>query len=324
MEWIFKTKGIINHYNEAIHPGTQPIRILNYMNLHMFANTHSDFAKELEKTIDANKISKKINITYGETKINRTPYIKVDDRSIHLDETFLSYLWCVCHSIYVIYIQEIDYPRCNAIIGHEHYKIEPDISAKAYELFDYAKSLISNYTKWDPDYFPNPEKYLAENRDYIEQPNGFYTEAVKFILCHEYTHAVKHIDKLNTGQYENSHYIEFEKEADYDAIELLKKGIFPNKINELAVHIGITLGILSMFFFSAKTSGVRHPNTEDRLVAALEQLNLDSDTPCWGIALIGLRLWSEQFELNLKANYNLTDKDAFYDFIAQIKANTNA
>lgn len=323
MEWIFKTKGIINHYNEKIHTGTQPIRILSYMNLHMFINTHPDFANELEENIENNKLSKTINITYGETKINRTPYIKTDDRAIHLDETFLSYLWCVCHSIYTIYIQEVDFPRCNSIRGYEHYKIEPEILEKAYELFDYAKSLIVCYTKWDVENLPNPEIYLAENRNYIEQPNGFYTEAIKFILCHEYTHAIIHIDKVNAGGYENSHYIEFEKEADYNAIELLKKGIFANKINELYVQIGITLGILSMLFFNAKTTGVRHPNTEDRLVSALEQLDLDQDAPSWGFALVGLRLWSDQFNLNLKIDVKLSDKDAFYHLVQQIK-DTNA
>ncbi|MBF4491530.1 hypothetical protein IR010_03185 [Flavobacterium sp. MR2016-29] len=323
MEWILKTKGIINHYNENIHTGTQPVRILNHMNIYMFTNTHPDFATELETTIDDNKISRTINITYGESKINRTPYIKNDDRAIHLDETFLSYLWCVCHSIYTIYIQEIDFPKSNAKIGHEHYKVDGEILAKAYKLFDYAKSLIVDFTKWDVENLPNPEIYLAENRDYIEQPNGFYTEAIKFILCHEYTHAIKHIDKVNAGGFENSHFIEFEKEADFDAIELMKKGIFPNKINEFYVQIGITIGILSMFFFKAKTTGARHPNTEDRLVTALEQLNLDANAPSWGLALIGLRLWSNQFELNLKIDEKLGDKDAFYDLIKQIK-NTNA
>lgn len=323
MEWIFKAKGIINHYNKSIHFGTQPIRVLNHMNLHMFLNTHPEFAQELEKTIKNNKLSQTINISYGETKINRTPFIKNDDRAIHLDETFLSYLWCICHSIYTIYIQEIDYPMCNKLRGYEHYKIDENVNSKAYELFDYAKQLIVDFIKWDVDNLPNPENYLAENRDFIEQPNGFYTEAIKFILCHEYTHAVKHIDQINDNNYENSHFIDFEREADFDSIELLKKGIFPNKINELAVHVGITLGILSMFFFRAKTTGVRHPNTEDRLVNALEQLNLDETSPCWGIALIGLRLWSDQFNLNLTIK-ELSDKDALYDLIAQIKASTNA
>jgi len=104
----------------------------------------------------------------------------------------------------------------------------------------------------------------------------------------------------------------------------MKKGIFPNKINELAVHIGITIGILSMFFFSPKTTAKKHPNTEDRLVTALAQLELPDDTPCWGIALVGLKLWSDQFGLNLTWDSNLTEKQAFEIIVKQIKENTNA
>ncbi|WP_430467973.1 hypothetical protein [Winogradskyella ouciana] len=320
MEWIFKSTGEINHYNPHIHEGTQPIRVLNHMNVHMFINTHPNFAEELKKAINENGLSSKINIVFGETRIERTPYIRNDNKSIYLDETFLSYLWCICHTVWTVYIQEIDFPRCNSLNGKEVYKIDAQITEKAYDLFDYAKSLIVSYSKWDVDKMPNPEKYQAEYRDFIEQPNGFYTEAIKFILCHEYIHAIKHIDEINAGEYENSHFIEFEKEADYEAIELLKKGIFPNRINQIAVHVGITLGILSMLYFRPNTDAPRHPNTEDRLVVALNQLELSDDSPCWGIALIGMDLWAKQFDLGINWNTELNEKEAFEDFIAQIKA----
>ena len=78
-----------------------------------------------------------------------------------------------------------------------------------------------------------------------------------------------------------------------------------------------------MFFFKATTTGIKHPNTEDRLVSALNQLNLSADSECWGIALLGLELWGEQFNLNLKCNKQLNVKDAFEDMIKQIKENTN-
>lgn len=323
MNWISQDKGIINQYNEKIHVGTQPIRVLHQMNLLMFQNTHPNFTKELFNAVE-NGFSKTVNILYGETKIQHTPYIRNIDKSIFLDETFLSYLWCISHSLYTLYIQTIDYPRVNQLVGHNKYEVSNKNIEKAYELFNYAKYLIKEFDKWDIEKLPNPEKYLAENRDFIEQPNIFYTEAMKFILCHEYIHAIRHIDKINEGQYECSHFIEYEKEADYKAIELMKQGIFPSKINELAVHIGITIGILSMFYFKPTTSATKHPNTEDRLVKALEQLELDNTSPCWGIALIGFKLWSEQFNLNLNWDTSLSEKDAFAEVIKQIKENTNA
>ena len=321
MKFLFQRSGIIDQYKKH-HLGTQPIRVLNNMNLYMFMNTHPGFNNELATAIEQHGLSKKITINYGETKIEKTPYIHRVNKSIVLDETFLSYLWCICHSIYVIYLQTVDFPKVNKLAGYNKYPISQELITKAYELFDYAKSLISIFDKWDIDNMPNPERYLAEDRDYIEQPNMFYTEAMKFILCHEYMHAIKHIDKINSGEYEHSHFIEFEKEADYGAIELMKKGM-GTKSSAHPVPIGVTLGILSMFFFKSTTKALKHPNTEDRLVQALNQLELENDSPCWGIALVGLKLWSEQFGLSLHWDPLLPDKEAFNEVIRQIKATAN-
>ncbi len=324
MNWILQTQGLINHYNAELHVGNQPVRVLQHMNTYMFTNTHVDFFKELTKAIEEHGFSKTIHINYGDTMIEHSPYIRNADKSIHLDETFISFLWCVCHTVYTLYIQEIDYPRCNKLRGFEYYKVEQDKIDKANDLIAYAKSLIVDFTEWNKDELPNPEKYLAQNRDFIEQPNCFFTEAMKFILCHEYTHAIKHVDQINSGEIETSHYIEFEEEADFDAIELMKKGIYPSKMNELAIQIGITLGILSMFYFKATTTSTKHPNTEDRLVSALKQLELEDHSPCWGIALIGLNLWIEQFNLSYEWDKSLSDKDGFYSLIEQIKESTSA
>jgi hypothetical protein len=319
MNWIFQETGIINQYKEGLHFGTQPIRVLHEMNLFMFQNTNQNFINELTEAFDKYGFSNTINIVYGENPIKRTPYIKNDIKAIYLDETFLSYLWCISHSIYTIYIQTVEYPRANKTVGYAKHEISQCKIDKANEIFNYAKFIIKDFYKWDIDHMPNPEKYLAEDRDFIEQPSIFYTEAIKFILCHEYIHAIKHIDKIDINEYEESNFIEFEIEADYEAIELIKKGIFPSKENELAVHIGITIGLLSMFFFKQTTTQSKHPNKEDRFVTALDQLNLSENTPCWGIAIIGLKLWSEQFGLNLQFNLSLNDKEIFFQIIAQIK-----
>ncbi|ALR31791.1 hypothetical protein ATE47_15290 [Chryseobacterium sp. IHB B 17019] len=320
MEWMFQSKGLINHYDKSKHFGTQPIRILHKLNIYMFHFTHPDFRNELENAIRKHGLSNKLNIYYGEEKITFTPHIRNVDKVIEFHETFLSYLWCISHSVYTLYLQLIDFPRVNKAAGFEKYKIDPERIEKAYEVFNYGKSLIVDFVPWDKENLPNPEIYLAEERDYIEQPNIFYTHAVMFILCHEYIHAIRHIDEINSNTFEDSHFIEFEKEADFEAIELIKKGIHPTKINELGTTIGVTIGILAMLYFKPETTGKIHPNVEDRLVTALEQMNLSPDTPCWGIALIGIKLWSEQFGLDLTINFDLSEKDSFYDVIQQIKS----
>ncbi|WP_291067446.1 MULTISPECIES: phage exclusion protein Lit family protein [unclassified Empedobacter] len=325
MNWLSQTEGIINHYKEKYHFGNQPIRVLHYMNVYMFHMVHPTFVIELKKAIDIHGLSDKLDIIYGDEHIKFTPKIRNHDKKILLHETFLSYLWCISNSIYTLYLEEVDFPKCNALAGFEKYKVEQEKIDKAIDLFAYAKSLIVDYVPWDKENLPNPEIYKAEERDFIEQPNIFYTHAIMFILCHEYIHAIKHIDIINSQKLEDSHFIEFEKEADFEAIELLKKGIMPTKINELGITVGVTIGILSMFFFRSSTSSIKHPNTEDRLTSALEQMNLSDDTPCWGIALVGIKLWAEQFNLEINISQDLTEKESYYDVIKQIKRqNTNA
>lgn len=319
MNWIFQNTGLINRYNANINIGNQPIRVLHHMNLWMFQNTHPDFPNELSLAFDKNGLSKTIDIVYGDSKV-QGPFIRVQNKRIVLQETFLSYLWCITHSVYVIYVLKIEQPKINQQVGKEVYPENEEDLKKAEELFDYAKSLIVTYAKWDKETLPNPEIYLAQKRDLIEQPNCIYTEAVKFILCHEYTHGIKHLDILNSGkEIELSGYKKFEKEADSNAIELILKGIFPNRINELPIQIGITIGLLSMFYFKATTENKIHPKTEDRLVDAVEQMQISDNHDVWGIALVGLRLWDEQFGLDFKWKFEKTDKEQFYDLIKQIK-----
>ncbi|MDQ0639290.1 hypothetical protein QF042_002855 [Pedobacter sp. W3I1] len=68
-------------------------------------------------------------------------------------------------------------------------------------------------------------------------------------------------------------------------------------MGDIFVKVGIIVGLLSMLYFSANTTGVRHPNVEDRITNALESINIDDEHICWDIACIGLSLWEEQFDL---------------------------
>lgn len=224
----------------------------------------------------------------------------------------------------MLYLETIDYPRCNKLNGRTVYPIKQDNIDEANAIFKYAKQLIAYFDGWDKDDLPNPEKYLAENRNNVEQTNLFYTEAVKFILCHEFTHLKLHSDKI-TSNTAVSHYLEFEKEADENALKEIKKGInYVNspiyEVHRFAVEGGVVIAILSTLFFSAVTEGTKHPNIEDRLTFALEFLELDADHFAWEIACVGIKLWEEQFDLNF--NWGETQaygKKQYYEIIKQIK-----
>ena len=333
MDWIFQTHGTINHYKKDLHLGTQPVRVIHHMLTYMFQNTHPDFFKDLTKQIEEGKLHEELNLVFEEEPIIigngllRTPKINNDTRKIELHETFLSFLWCCTYSVFVTYIETIDYPRVNKENGEITHPINQSNIDKARELFNYAKYLIVDFQHWDKESLPNPEIYLAKNKTYVEQTNGYYTEAVKFILCHEFTHLKYHVDQID-NQTTNSHFLTFEIEADNNAIDMMKRGMGKNKspltiAHNLAIENGIVFGLLSMFFFSAKTEGIKHPNTEDRLTNALERLDLIDNPFAWGIACVGLQMWDEQF--GLKFNWSkipVLYKDQYYDIINQIKQRT--
>lgn len=333
MNWITQKKGLIDQYNSKIHKGKMPVRVLHWMNLFLFENSNQKFNKDLENALLSGKISKTIFLDDSDHPIIK-PYIRCDSRNIVINETFLSYLWCVCHTVYTLYIQTIDYPSLNKQEGRVRYPISEDIIQKAKDLFSYAKSLILVHDEWNKELLPNPEKYLAEERTFIEQPNMFYNEAVKFILCHEFIHAAKHLDELDKG-IDISHYLDFEKEADSEAIKILKtEPLINNEVlkklgfpeiplpphGEFITQIGVIMAILSMFYFKATTDGgVKHPDVEDRLLEAIDLLEIEDTSHCWGILIVGLTLWIEQFNLGLNINYDLSYKEAFYNLIEQIK-----
>ena len=331
MNWIFQKKGIINHYKPRIHVGTQPIRIINPMIVFMFQQTNPLFFTELKKEIENGKINKHLNLTYGRDAIRmengklRTPRVNGKTKSIELHETFLSYLWCSIYATYTTYLETVDFPRVNRINGTIIHPISQLNIEKSKEVFDYAKTLIVTFIDWDKNEIPNPEIYLAENRTFVEQTNLYYTEAIKFILCHEYTHLKsEHIEQLD-GDSDKSNYLKFEFEADNNAIDMMKRGFFPPNHfaaegQKLAIEVGIILGIISMFYFSANTEGIKHPNAEDRLTNALERLSLSDNHDAWGIACIGLKFWDEQFGLNFNWIENpVSYKDLYYNIISQIK-----
>lgn len=333
MSWITQKEGIINHHRDTDF-GTQPIRVLHWVCVYMFQNTNPTFYSQLKEEIASGRLNSKLDIIYGEECIRkedgrfRTPLANGNTKCIELHETFLSYLWCCTYSIYVTFLETIDYPICNRNAGYEKYPITQENIDKAQEVFDYARMLIVDFAEWDKNELPNPELLLAEKRNYVEQTNCFYTEALKFILCHEFTHLKHHIDEIDC-ETSISSYLEYEVEADNNAIDMMKAGMsyLPTPIaqsHRLASEIGIVVGILSMFFFSATTEGIRHPNAEDRLTNALERLDLINNPEAWAIACVGLKLWDNQFGHNFVwSNDPISYKDQYYLIIEQIKRRAN-
>jgi len=324
-EWLWQETGIIDHGKRANFPGTQPVRVLTHITVHFFQNTHVGFFDEIVKLVKQGKLDNHLDLQYGEVPIEnpaggyRTPKILNTTRTIQLHETFLSYQWCITHAIYTLFVETIDYPKVNAESGYTVKNISPEKIQKAKEVFDYAKYLIRYFDRWNKDELPNPEIYPATERDYIEQTNIFYSEGMKFILCHELAHAKKHLDNLPDESCQSC-FQEMEYEADNEAIDNILLGSGGER--KFIAEVGVVMGILSMIFFRSTTTGKKHPNVEDRLTNALERMQAPEDSVAWAFACVGLELWDEQFELNFdwKNKGNITYKELYFEIVNQLKA----
>jgi len=325
-KWLWQETGTIDHGKRVGLPGTQPIRALTHVTIHFFQNTHNAFFDEIVELVKSGKLDRQLDLQYGEVPIEirpgkyRTPGIVNSTRTIQIHETFLSYQWCITYAIYTLYLETIDYPTVNAAAGYIAKKISPDKVDKAKEVFNYARYLIKHFDHWDKDELPNPERYPAAERDYIEQSNIFFTEGMKFILCHELAHAKKHLDELPDDSC-ISCFQEMEYDADNEAIDNILLGAGQER--KFIAEVGIVLGILSMIFFRSTTTGTKHPNVEDRVTNALQRMGAVEDSIAWAFACVGLELWDEQFDLKFdwKAKGTITFRDLYFNIIEQIKSN---
>ena len=183
-------------------------------------------------------------------------------------------------------------------------------------MFKYGLSLIKGFSDWDKAQLPNPENHDVNETFYVERANGIFVFAINFILCHEFAHVEKeHIDKLKVGQVLKSHIMDFEKEADDRAIELMLLGV--NDETKKSIHVGILVGLCSMLFFRKETNSDSHPDTDDRIHTFLMKVNPPPEDALWGIATLSFKLWDNQFSKNFNWPKKVHDMKELYEHIRE-------
>jgi len=324
--WLTQTTGEINHHDPKQDIGNQPVRVLHKILKFFFYTSSESFAYELYTLMKGGGIKQEIKICTGDEPLIQSPtkqlLPQVDaNKQLEIHETFLSYVWCISYSMYILFNETVDYPNINISEGSEVYKQNPKEIQRAENLLEYGLSLIHDFKEWDKDKLPNPEIFQAELKDYTQQSSHMFTEAIKWILAHEYTHIRDHIDQL-TNTTTASHIFSWELEADESATEIMKKSIeHKDEDHSIFVHGGVVCAILSLLFLSSKSGSVDHPNTEDRLTHALEQLEIDDHNFSWGMACLGMKYWGNIYgkKIELKKAGN-SYKDLYYFIIKQIKS----
>ena len=188
------------------------------------------------------------------------------------------------------------------------------------ELFDYAKSLVRVFSKWNIEYFPNPEFFDRSSDEgfYIERNNDLYVEAMNFILFHEIAHAeFEHIKKKNVNSLNNEELKEMELEADSRAINLLLNQYRSKNLSDLSIIVGLAS---ILFCVQNLSGGNKHPDIDIRLENALQIINPADDSPVWAFLVLFIKLWDKQFSHNFIENSEYDSfKDFYYELITQAK-----
>ena len=301
-----------------IHNGDQPIRVLKHNLTHRLVDRNEELIKSLQTNSSLEN-----SITYHVTPralINKqTPYID-DNGMINIHETFMSYIWTISFSMFVLYEEGMAIPDQIKRNIPTHKKQNLELIEIAKELFDYSKSLIRVYSKWDMNYFPNPEFYDEDTEEgwYILRTNDLYVEIMNFILYHEIAHAeLEHIQKINIAKLDNNSIKLLEIEADTRAINLMLENCRSLKVTEMSIIIGLA----SMIFCNRDLNGgEKHPDIDVRIENAINIIKPNIENPVWAFLVLFLKLWDEQFSHNFihKSDYH-NFKDFYYELIEQAK-----
>lgn len=303
---------------KEIHNGIQPIRVLKHNLTHRLVDRHEDLIKKLQSEF---KLDKNIKYHIEELSLfeKQTPFID-NNGQINLHETYLSFIWTISFSMFIIYEEGVAIPDQikRNIPTHKAQNLE--LVKLAEELFNYSKSLVKVYSEWDKEYFPNPEYFDEDTEEgwYILRTNDLYVEVINFILYHEIAHAeLEHLNKISAQKLNENNIKELELEADTRAVNLMLEKNRNIKVTELSIIIGLA----SMLFCNKYIDGgSRHPNIDKRIQNAIDIIKPKEDSCLWPFLVLFLKLWDKQFEHNFthKNEYN-TYEDLYYELIKQAK-----
>ena len=309
---------MINHYNPERHLGNQPVRVLFDGILSFYSNWTDTFNKDLNDEIKFNGLKREMMIDIFEGPIKEIAFVD-HDKTINIEETFLSFIWIVCYAQLVI-AEKMNLRSDDIQINPE----DRDLGDRAFRLFAYGMSLTSTYSRW-PEDLPNPEKYNEEDAHFIERANRAFIIVTTFILFHEFAHVyLGHIDidRLNISL-TTDEYKENELSADKFAIETIMETV---KMEDLNDGKACTLiGLSALLLLSRSLKGITHPDPDFRIEKAISLMNLDDNSPIYNIPCISYFLWCFHYKKRIEMPEIFSNtKDRFQQISKQLHSDQPA
>ncbi len=197
----------------------------------------------------------------------RPPEASLKTRKIHIQQSYLAYLWAFSYSSFVVFEQ---YVQKSAIEGA--WVPMNDLLRKADALWRWAERFARKIEPWDPA-LPSPTHEGDERQqEFVRKTNEVVLRAMTYLLSHEYAHlTLKH-----TRDADAHWLIEQEKDADNFARSLLVDDSSSEE-QKLVAGLSIVLVTTSSLFLAADFMDIwksTHPHAVDRIRHAVSGLNL--------------------------------------------------
>lgn len=271
------------------HVGYLPVRVLQHNIVHQFENSTPDFpaiSKQVIEELGLNhEISYHVNIDSTQGCPVMMPFVEHETNTIHLQESFLAYMWCMCFALF---------RYTNNLIGQETIGDYQNQSFDdADELLVYAHTLSKEYTDWDKQKLINPERYRAQDKESIEKVNEIFIYAINFILCHEFAHVeLGHTRDIRKSAITSiSLRKKYELDADHRAIQIMSQDTIADKKNVL--QSGVTMAVCANLFLRDTVANKIHPDNDVRIFNVIDHLGVSENDDPWIIACVSMDLWTK-------------------------------
>ncbi len=255
------------------------------------------------------------------------PFANLEQRTIHLHEPFLSFLWAISFSM----LNFSDQYYNQVIAGNSGFRFDfnNEIKRISRDLFIWAISLKSEYSDW-PTQLPTPTiNEPLEIRDLALVSNQLFLDSLNFILYHETAHLVNNhrvfldiihrpVDQLT--EQESTLIIELENEADNFARQMTISNL-ENDLNRKHHGISQVIANLAMLFTVKHPLGFlqsKHLDLDHRLHHTINDINFENESFrdfLYVVATIGIQFYYSTFGFFVRPLTFETPREMFNYFL---------
>lgn len=299
------------------HKGNLPIRVLSKDVIVHFQSLYLDFLDEIKHEVLYGGLSG-ILINDHKDPIKDRACLEYEEDSaqpgmyrtnFYIEEPYIAFLWCLCYAVITLY--------------REQRKEKPNLQP-AVDIFNYGLSLHYQWSNWDMNSLPNPQRFDESQEQHIGEVNGLFLYAATYILGHEFSHQqFGHDPEPMTTQDS----IQDELEADKGALAIMKKAVENRTLEEIeSLKLGSLLGLGSILFpENCWDGGPAHPDADVRFAMLIDGLaNADEESDLWAFGRTVLLLWGLIHQKDLKAMEAIgSERSKFYVLIESLKSQQN-